>query len=221
MPPRTPTRNLEDRNKLRSDYWNQINVYLEALECPAGYLSDSDTLQWRHSPSHRQRIVHWLIACAISEVFGDFLQKAPKASLSSVMTSQKEPVASCATITIAPSSFETTTSPTRTCNSPPELAELADFPLGFSTGDEEVDHILTILRMKLLVQLEKDQQQVNELVAEMQAVTVGKAKPLKEAKLRTHNASPPPTNSHSRNNGRSCNNSNNRTSNRGRRGKRR
>lgn len=58
--------------------------------------------------------------------------------------------------------------------------------------DEEVDATLTTLRMKLLVQLEQDQKEVNALISQIQAITAGKAKPLKQAKMRKHNVNAPP-----------------------------
>jgi hypothetical protein len=40
------------------------------------------------------------------------------------------------------------------------------FPFGFSTGNDKVDHILIILRMNLLHQIEQEQQQYNHLLAD-------------------------------------------------------
>lgn len=161
------SRNLEQREKLRTDYWSHINSYLDALECPEDYFpaeyyadDEKESPHWRYSSWHRTRVVNWLISCATSEAFGDISEQS-----------------------------QTESTPTPNVD---QSALENPFPLGFSTGDLEVDSILTQLRMKLLIQLEEDQKVINAAVAQVQSVTSGKAKPLKQAKLRPHNAKPPP-----------------------------
>jgi RNA transcription, translation and transport factor protein len=183
-------RNLEERTKLRNDFWSHINNYLEALECPENYFpmdyyadEDKEHPHWRYSASHRNRVVHWLISCATSEAFGDDdfetmnteKERLPEGSTQQLTSTNHHPPELSTTITASK-----------------ENSNKNPFSLGFSTGDDEVDHILTILRMKLLIQLEEDQKKINAAVSQVQTVTSNHAKPLKQAKLRKNNAQPPP-----------------------------
>ena len=194
-------RSLEQRAQLRGDFWNHIDGYLDALECPKVYFENAELKKngsekvacWRSSASHRIRVVHWMLACGTSEVFGDADGgDAPASEETQSPSSIKQPVVRVSPPpTAAPAKTTTSTqTPTGSTRVSPE-----NFPLGFSTGDAEVDRILTTLRMKLLIQLENDQKKVNSTISQIQAVTAEKAKPLKQAKMRKHNANPPPDSS--------------------------
>lgn len=156
---------------------------MDALECPKDYFpldyyadEDKEFPHWRYSSSHRIRVVNWLLSCATSEAFGDIGDETDSTKEN---TTTQDGGNTETTITEKP------------------------FSLGFSTGDKEVDHILTLLRMKLLIQLEEDQKAINVAVSEVQDVTAAKAKPLKQAKLRKHNINTPSPNKKSDNNNRS------------------
>ena len=188
-----PFRNLEERTKLRNDFWNHIDGYLDDIDCPKAYFQKCiiesadgvtdkmDVACWRYSPSHRIRVVHWMLSCAASEVFGDVAGDS---------TSAPEVVQNSR---IDQSTIADPVPPS--CGAPISHDK---FPLGFSTGDSEVDDVLTNLRMKLLIQLEHDQKEVNAAISQIQGVTAGKAKPLKQAKMRKHNANPPTPSSKSK-----------------------
>lgn len=176
-------RDLEEREKLRTDFWAHIGEYLDALECPKGYTQD-----WRQSSELRVRIVYWLIACATSEAFGDQLSEnsQPKEPEQIAKQNKSEDINQQSN---QPSTTREETKTPQTVNSGQAQA-WKQFPLGFSTGDEEIDRTLSILRMKLLIQLENEQKEINDAISQLQQVTAGKAKPLKETKMRKSNTNP-------------------------------
>lgn len=141
----TLDRDLESRDKLRNEFWSTIDSYLDDLECPKGYLlmEEAHGVAWRQDPSLRLRVVYWIISCATSELHAELSKPKPK---------PKEQVHATA--------MERTPAKLRL----PELDPSA-FPLGFSTGDDQVDHILILLRMNLLHEVEQEQQQYNQLLA--------------------------------------------------------
>jgi len=183
----------DERQQLRNDYWNHIDKYLEALECPKSYFS----ADWRYSLSHRMRVVYWLVSCATSEAFGDVTIPTQDAAVEqSASLSKSEP--SQAKVNSSPLNGGGGQS-TVSSSSTSELS--SKFQLGFSVGDAEVDGILLSIRMRLLMQLERDQKDINSAIAQIQRITAGRAKPLKEAKLRSHNVDkPPPSNRKSNSN---------------------
>jgi hypothetical protein len=105
---------------------------------------------WRQDPSLRMQVVYWIISSATFELHAEKVDPKQQG--------------------VVPSTTATTTT-TMDLNSSKKLVRLPEldpsvFPLGFSTGDEQVDHILTILRMDLLHQIEQEQQQYNQLLAD-------------------------------------------------------
>jgi hypothetical protein len=98
---------------------------------------------WRQDPSLRMQVVYWIISSATFELHAEKVDPKQQGVVYSTTTSI------------------TTMDLVRL----PEL-DPSVFPLGFSTGDEQVDHILTILRMDLLHQIEQEQQQYNQLLAD-------------------------------------------------------
>jgi hypothetical protein len=168
---------LEEREKLRTDFWAHIEEYLDALECPKWY-----TQEWRQSSELRVRIVYWLIACATSEAFGDQLSKNSQPKEPEQINKSAD--------TNEQSNRPSTTREETTTYSGQEQA-WKQFPLGFSTGDEAINRTLSILRMKLLIQLENEQKEINHVISQLQQVTAGKAKPLKETKMRKSNTNSP------------------------------
>lgn len=173
-------RSLEQRAQLRDDFWKHIDGYLDALECPKSYFENVDlkndraekVASWRYSASHRIRVVHWMLACGTSEAFGDADgEYAPtseeETQISSSIDQQVDRVPPPTTIT-----SNSQAPPPGSKRISPEM-----FPLGFSTGDVEVDRVLTTLRMKLLIQLENDQKKINSAISQIQAVTAEKVEP--------------------------------------------
>ena len=150
-------RDLEQRQNLRQDFWATIDSYLRDLECPENYLNDSQG-SWRRSPKQRTWIVYWLLSCAISEAYVE--DKETPTEDSSTLPTQSEPM-------ILPEKVD-------------------DFPLGFSTGDALVDRALTVLRMQFLLEIEKEQQEQNEVLAQKIQETIQKnrSKPKEEAQYR-------------------------------------
>lgn len=59
-------------------------------------------------------------------------------------------------------------------------ADAADLALGFTTGDNVVDGILKLARMHLLLDLEQEQDEINQSIAELQRLSVTESKPLKQ-----------------------------------------
>ena len=82
--------------------------------------------------------MYWLLSCAISEAYVE--DKETPTEDSSTLPTQSEPM-------ILPEKVD-------------------DFPLGFSTGDALVDRALTVLRMQFLLEIEKEQQEQNEVLAQ-------------------------------------------------------
>jgi hypothetical protein len=150
-------RDLETRNKLRNEFWSTIDSYLDALECPKEgyYLLKSSTRNggvayWRHDPSLRSRVVYWIISCATSELHAEKLH--PNEQVGVVTATPTTPM-------------ETEIIPATKQLLLPEL-DPSVFPLGFSTGDNQVDQLLVLLQMNLLQQVEQEQQQYNQLLAD-------------------------------------------------------
>lgn len=127
------------------------------------------------------RVINWMMACATSEAFDDMSDGQQRAICSEPATTS--PTAIDEATLQSPSKGESTAGSLK--------QDLSKFPLGLSTGDEQVDYVLSILRMKLLISLENDQKRINEAISEMQRVTAEKSKPLKETKVRPHNTEPP------------------------------
>lgn len=144
------SRDLETRNLLRNKFWVTIDSYLHELECPKGYLeANNGVLAWHRDPSLRIRVVYWIVSCATSELNAEKLD--PKEE-QVVVTVGKEPKPTPVKLIL-----------------PPELDLDLDpnaFPLGFSTGDNQVDHILILLRMNFLNEIELEQRQYNQLLAD-------------------------------------------------------
>jgi len=175
---------------LRTDFWNHINAYLDAIECPKAYFQNAvnvsdqtEAAAWRRS-SHRIRVVHWMLAVATSEAYNE----TGEPSSESDQKSSSVPVSEDTKV----SSINSSVKSTESCSSVSDKEHLSKlFPLGFSTGDEEVDDVLTKLRLEMLIQLEHDQLEVNSIVAEIQAITSRNAAPLKEVKKHKHKVIPP------------------------------
>jgi hypothetical protein len=96
-----------------------------------------NTIPWREVPKLRIRVVYWLMSCAISEAYAEEQEEA---------TNQEVSTNSGTGDTIIPEKVD-------------------DFPLGFSTGDLQVDRVLTVLRMEFLLEIEQEQKAQNEFLA--------------------------------------------------------
>ena len=92
---------------------------------------------WYADPQQRYRVLHWLVSCALQEVSAD----------------------QTAAVTTDTPSRKATAAATTT-----DSLDTAAFPLGFSTGDSEVDRVLTILRMQLVASMQREQQAINRAV---------------------------------------------------------
>lgn len=143
------------RGKLRTDFWGCCNRYLSDLDCPPCYHSNksvaANSVPWRHDPSKRVKVVHWLVNSAVSEAFGDARDKREGKkdilSAGSVMSKKSD---AAQTFSLAPGAF----------------------PLGFTTNDEDVDQIATVMRMRYVLSQRSKQDNVNQCVSDMQRVTV-------------------------------------------------
>jgi hypothetical protein len=135
-----------------------MDSYLDELECPNINVMDNNdeanpkgVMPWRQDPSLRMRVVHWIISCAAFELPAEKLD--PK---------QQQ-------VVVVPSTTTSTTTMEMTSSKKPVLLPKLDpsvFPLGFTTGDDQVNHILILLRMNLLHQIDQEQQQYNQLLAD-------------------------------------------------------
>ena len=130
---------IERRNKLRENFWSTVDSYLRDLECPENYMV-CDSIPWREVPKLRVRVVYWLVSCAISEAYAEH-QNEEEANIN-----EKKPTNGGTLHTLIPE-------------------KVNDFPLGFSTGDLEVDRALTVLRMQFLLEIEGEQKAQNEFLA--------------------------------------------------------
>uniref|UniRef100_A0A7S1Z4D1 Uncharacterized protein n=1 Tax=Trieres chinensis TaxID=1514140 RepID=A0A7S1Z4D1_TRICV len=140
-----------DRVGLRKRFWATMPRYLDCLECPSEYFQG----RWGDDQRQRIAVINWLVSCAISEVYGD--SKDELNGTFQAKESEKD-----GTIEEVPPTTESGTA----------SLDTASFPLGFTTNDEDVDHIVTALRMHYLLELRAEQDQVNECIAKMQNVTV-------------------------------------------------
>jgi hypothetical protein len=149
-----------------------LATYLQATGCPYTYdhhhhVQDAAAIM----PEHRIRVLHWLVCCAIKEVYIDTFDATPPldddddaanqpsdpspqrqdaTDLPAVLAKQghgllQESCAVAATTTALPL--------------PP-----IGFPLGFSTGDDQVDAVLTSIRMQMIVDMQEHQHIINERV---------------------------------------------------------
>ena len=113
------------------------------------YLSDLDfPRNWKNKKMKEIRIyiVYWLVCQAISESFND---KKAKGSIKTVNDKQGY------------------------CSEHDRDNEV--FPLGFTTGDEFVDKIMTTLRMRYILESRQMQDDMNNSIADMQKFTVKKS----------------------------------------------
>lgn len=152
-------RDLNAREKLRQDFWLHINDYLHELEYPEPLLTMDVTAEqhhWRHDTMRRVRVVYWLISCAVSEAYGETINSEVKPDSKA-------------------DSVETNI-----------MLNPKDFPLGFKTGDEQVDRLLTILRLRFLMQLQDEQARLDGIVSDLQKrrQNLGKTKPFKSRRRR-------------------------------------
>jgi len=169
--------NFQDREKLKHDFWNTIDHYLKELDCPPGYISselrppqDTESSHWRTDKCLRVRVVNWLLACATSEMYGDtFLHANPE--------SQDSKTGPDATRQQVPPGGD---------NQGPKPFSKDRFPLGFSTGDNQVDEALVLIRMRLLYDLETTQRAINTVIAEQQLTSARRSKPLKQYRPRSN-----------------------------------
>jgi hypothetical protein len=115
---------------------------LEAFDCPPSYYQQK---QWYRNPAQHWRVIQWLISAALQEVYSDcVLQQQPTHDTASTVEHETER-------TVPPATSQTET--------------LETFPLGFATGDDDVDLVLIVLRMKLVVELEDEQRAINAAIA--------------------------------------------------------
>jgi hypothetical protein len=171
---------LEQRDKLKAEYWKTISVYLEELQCPKAYYTPE---HWQLNPALRIRVIFWLLSVATSELYGDaFLNEGE--AMDDDDDDDDAPSHSPNTPEPSTKSNESNANFSLEHVSESDLAALdtTRFPLGFTTGDNQVDGILTLLRMNMLLKLEQEQQYVNHRIAQLQATTVPGAKPLKKYK---------------------------------------
>ena len=60
--------------------------------------------------------------------------------------------------------------------------DASQFPLGFTTDDLEVDKVLTYIRMKHVLKLRQEQDQINGCIGRLQQTSVETSKPLRNRK---------------------------------------
>lgn len=147
---------MKARAGLRNDFWLSLVDYLNELDCPSEYYAAAD---WRRDARRRTRVMYWLIACAISEVHEDKCCSQQEATTGDASSSSAKSLSSTSNNTDS-------------------------FPLGFTTNDPQVDQALTYIRMQHLMQLRQEQDQINSCIAQLQATSVAKSKPLKARKQR-------------------------------------
>lgn len=162
---------IEKREALRCDYWTMISEYLEELKCPMGYFS----AQWQNNAALRVRVLFFLLSVAMSEAYGDaFIDDPPP--------SATEPDSMPNNLRMVDyTNYDAISS---ISESDLDQIQSDEFPLGFSSGDSQVDRLLVVLRMNLLLDLENEQQFVNQRIAQLQAMKAHDAKPLKKYKQR-------------------------------------
>jgi hypothetical protein len=142
-------RDIESRNGLRNDFWNVLPRYLNDLDCPPMYYETySGTEGGNHGRNNEEKpaqqrlqIVQWLVSCGVSDLAQQQQEEEEKGR------------------------------PQRPLSSKNNDWKSSDFPLGFSTKDDTVDHIATAIRMRYIVEMRRTQDKINQRIAEMQRST--------------------------------------------------
>uniref|UniRef100_A0A7S2U9L4 Uncharacterized protein n=1 Tax=Attheya septentrionalis TaxID=420275 RepID=A0A7S2U9L4_9STRA len=136
---------IESRNGLRNDFWTILPRYLNDLDCPPMYYAysgkEGEEGRNKDDPVQRVQIVHWLVSCGVSDL---------------AQQQQEE---------------EEDNRPSPSLLQTKNEWKASDFPLGFSTNDDTVDHIATAIRMRYIVEMRRVQDKVNQRIAEMQRST--------------------------------------------------
>jgi RNA transcription, translation and transport factor protein len=114
-----------------------LATYLKATGCPWSY--DENV------PEQRYRVLHWLICYAMQEVYHDAFERKDD-------DDEAHPP------------FTTTDAHAPMAASPSYFAGTTSFPLGFSTGDDQVDAVLTLMRMQMVVDMQEHQHVINERI---------------------------------------------------------
>lgn len=158
-----------------SSFWKQLALYLNDLECPTAYYCSSsfsaddndghnhgEEQLWHTDASKRWRVLHWIVTCALQEAYND---------TSNDDETNPHPFATT-TVTATTITTDTALNSTTTTNSN-NNESLADslsviipssqsFPLGFSTGDPQVDEIVTVLRMQFIAEMQDEQAAIHK-----------------------------------------------------------
>lgn len=149
---------LAARDKLRNLFWEHIDDYLNDIECPGEYV-------WSHSSSRAAK------AAASPTATSSESSAAPWRH----DTQQRTRVMYWILATATSEAYNDRMESTPKWNS-------NNFPLGLATGDDEVDRILTVLRMKYLLQLRQEQDEINECITRMQKIALTKERKPEEKK---------------------------------------
>lgn len=120
---------------------SHLSTYLKAVGCPFSYNENMQS-----SPEQRYHVLHWLICYAMKEVYNDTFQNS-----SSIDDKNIPPSSAIAIAPVVVSQSATTTTTT-------------SYPLGFSTGDNQVDELLTMIRMQMVLDMAEHQQIINERI---------------------------------------------------------
>lgn len=171
-------------NDVTNNIWNHhVHRYLVELDCPPSYFTNND---WRRHSMLRIRVIHWLVACAVSEAYGNIFGAASPESVATAAAAADDdaspghvplPAATSDKHESDPSSTSRWTNPLLQQvqrmddddgSDDPNTFFRHNFPLGFTTGDDKVDRILTLVRMTFLMELEEEQDAMNQTIADWQ-----------------------------------------------------
>eukprot|EP00978_Attheya_sp_CCMP212_P027737 scaffold93583_cov54-Attheya_sp.AAC.1 len=130
---------IESRNGLRNDFWTVLPRYLNDLDCPPMYYKNS------------------------GKEGGDGRNKDDPVQRVQIV----HWLVSCGVSDLAQQQQEEEEDRSSPASSNNEW-KASDFPLGFSTKDDTVDHIATAIRMRYIVEMRRVQDKVNQRIAEMQ-----------------------------------------------------
>mmetsp|Transcript_20734 Transcript_20734/g.30541 ORF Transcript_20734/g.30541 Transcript_20734/m.30541 type:complete len:286 (-) Transcript_20734:255-1112(-) len=159
------------QNKLESNFWSFLQQYLFDLDCPPLYYLQPNSFHlnengefvipndkkascsyWRYDRFKRPRLIYWIVSCAVSQQYEDSVDHLSIVEHVEVKEEKQ------------PSALPATEKKTSSNEQEPQWKE-ETFPLGFTTNDEEVDKILTMIRMKYVLNLRNAQNEMNQAIA--------------------------------------------------------
>lgn len=135
-------RSFEKRESLRSSFWSVVDDYLRDLDCPQHYFRPD-----AGSSPNAANAACWRNNPALRVRMVHWLLSCAISERFSEQTDKNRP--------------------SLTTSEDLLPSKLQDFHLGFSSGDSKVDDILKLVRMQYLADLEDEQEEQNQVLANL------------------------------------------------------